>query len=88
MTHDEWQHILHYHETGLRLTHAEQGQLIGVVKQQNEVLKFYADENNWRQIDHYSSPSLDFPAWTEQSIAQRDYGALALKALAPFEETP
>lgn len=44
-------------------------------------LRFYSDARRWAGKDHYSSPSQDFPAWTDQSAAEKDRGDIARKAL-------
>ena len=44
-------------------------------------LHFYADAQNYVRKDHYSTPSQDFPAWTEPSNVMNDCGDKAREAL-------
>lgn len=44
-------------------------------------VEFYADAQNYVRKDHYSSPSQDFPAWTEPSTVMKDTGSKAREAL-------
>jgi hypothetical protein len=52
-----------------------------VIERLRMALKFYADRRNWVGKDHYSTPSQDFPAWTEPCRAAKDEGHLAREAL-------
>ena len=58
------------------------------VERLREVLAWYADKDNWRTRDHYSSPGHDFPAWTENSEAQKELGKRARAALSPAKPLP
>lgn len=51
------------------------------LKALTEALDFYSKPDNWARKDHYSTPSQDFPAWTEASKCMNDGGALARSAL-------
>jgi len=50
-------------------------------KQLRDALSFYAESNNWRGKDHYSTPNQDFPAWKWPSAAEEDQGKRAREAL-------
>lgn len=58
----------------------------GEVERLRLALAFYAKPDNWNQRDHYSTPNQEFPAWTENSAAQQDRGAIAIRALHQPEQ--
>lgn len=51
------------------------------ITQLREALTFYAMPESWERRDHYSTPSQDFPAWTDPSAAMDDNGKLARATL-------
>lgn len=70
------------HELDIRKAAVEaQFRLMERVKELEKALRFYSDARQWAGKDHYSSPSQDFPAWTDRSAAEKDRGDIARKAL-------
>lgn len=52
-----------------------------IIRNLRSALEFYAAAENYFGKDHYSSPSQDFPAWTDRSAVEADQGASARLAL-------